>query len=89
MKALSFRPELVSKAEGEYPHIEKFLRLFDELLLSIEISSHNGATLSIQNLYFPNHPVFDYLAGDTRNRVMFEVGRDNRRDKLISLQEHY
>ena len=43
----------------------------------------------MQNLYFPNHPVFDYLAGDTRDRVMFEVGRGNRRDKLITLQEHY
>lgn len=89
MKALSFRPELVAKAEGEYPHIEDFLRLFDELLLSIEISSNNGVVTTIQNLYFPNHPVFDYLAADTRNRVMFEVGRDNRRDKLITLQDHY
>ena len=89
MKALSFRPELVTKAVNEYPHIEDFLRLFDELLLSIEIQSDNGVTTSIQSLYFPNHPVFDYLAGDTRNRVMFEVGRDNRRDKLITLQDHY
>lgn len=29
MKALSFRPELISKAVVEYPHIEDFLRLFD------------------------------------------------------------
>ena len=69
-KAKSFRTELIAKALPEYPHIESFLKNFEELLLSIEISSFNGSVRSVQNLYFPKHPIFDYLAADTRDRVM-------------------
>jgi hypothetical protein len=63
--------------------------MFEELVLSIEISSNNGEVNSFQNLYFPNHPVFSYLAADTRDTIMFEVGRDTRRDKLTTLFSHY
>lgn len=80
---------MIEKARPEYEHIEKFIQQFELLLLSIEISSDNGVVTSVQNLYFPNHPVFEYLASDTRDRVMHEVGRGNRRDKLITLQDHY
>lgn len=89
LKAQGFKYELIDKAKEEYPHIRVFIELFEELLLSIEISSFNGQVTSVQNLYFPRHPVFEYLADETRDRVMFEVGRGNRRDKLITLQDHY
>lgn len=58
-------------------------------MLSIEISSDNGNEVGVQNIYFPRHPVFSYLAADTRDTIMFQVGRETRRDKLITLQEHY
>ena len=77
---------MCEKAKGEYEHIEKFVQIFELLLLSIEISADNGVETNVQNLYFPKHPVFDYLASDTRDRVMHEVGRGNRRDKLVTLQ---
>lgn len=75
-------------ADG-YTHINQFIALFEELLLSIEISSDNGEVVSFQNVYFPKHPVFSYLAADTRDTIMFDVGRDTRRDKLITLQGYY
>lgn len=43
----------------------------------------------MQNVYFPKHPVFSYLASDTCNAIMMEVNRSNRRDKLISLFGFY
>ena len=38
-----------------------------------------------QYIYFPNQPVFEYLAGDTRNDIMIRVQRETQRDKQISL----
>ena len=61
----------------------------EELVLSIEISSYNGEDRYFQNLYFPNHPVFSYLAPDSKDDIMFKVGRENRRDKLTTLFSYY
>jgi hypothetical protein len=66
-----------------------FTGQFEELILSIEISSFNGEAIGFQNLYFPNHPVFSYLAGDTKDTIMFQVSRETSRDKLTTLFDHY
>ena len=75
--------------DDNYPHIKEFIGLIEELVLSIEISSHNGEAVGFQNLYFPNHPIFSYLANDTKDTIMFNVKRGTRRDKLTSLFETY
>jgi hypothetical protein len=41
--------------------------------------------VGLQYIYFPNHPVFNYLAQDTRNDIMMRVKRETQRDKQISL----
>lgn len=51
------------------------------------MSSFNGKENSLQNIYFPNHPIFNYLAGDTRDSIMMRVLRETQRDKQISLLE--
>ena len=63
-----------AKADG-YDHISKFMTLFDGLILSIEVSSYNGSEVGLQYIYFPNHPLFNQLSGDTRNDIMFRVKR--------------
>lgn len=45
--------------------------------------------MGFQNLYFPNHPVFSYLADDTKDSIMFQVSRETRRDKLTTLFDFY
>lgn len=90
LKARNFRKDLWKYAKDDnYPHIVEFTSLFEELILSIEISSHNGETVGFQNLYFPNHPVFSYLADDTKDSIMFQVSRETRRDKLTTLFDFY
>jgi hypothetical protein len=86
-KAQAFKTDLVhyvKEVEG-YHHIEDFLSSFDSLILSIEISSHNGMEKGLQYLYFPKHPVFAYLASDTRDSIMMRVKRETQRDKQITL----
>ena len=87
--AKAFKDELVRhvKEDEEYVHIEELLKGFDSLILSIEISSHNGKETACQLLYFPKHPVFNYLNGDTRDSIMMRVTRGTQRDKQISLLE--
>lgn len=58
---------------------------FNRLILSIEVSSFNGKEVGLQYIYFPNHPVFNYLAQDTRDDIMMRVKRETQRDKQISL----
>jgi inositol 1,4,5-triphosphate receptor type 1/inositol 1,4,5-triphosphate receptor type 3 len=38
-----------------------------------------------QTLYFPSHPVFQKLSGETRDKIMFEIPRETQREKLINL----
>lgn len=68
-----------------YESIEAFLEKFNKLILSIEVSSFNGKEVGLQYIYFPNHPVFSYLASDTKNDIMMRVKRETQRDKQISL----
>lgn len=90
LKARNFRKDLWKCAQDDnYPHIVEFTGLFEELVLSIEIASDNGETVGFQNLYFPNHPVFSYLAADTKDTIMFQVSRETRRDKLTTLFDFY
>ena len=49
------------------------------------MSCNNGRSVDFQFIYFPSHPIFDYLADETRNSIMMEVDRGTQRDKLISL----
>lgn len=49
------------------------------------MSSFNGKEVGLQYIYFPNHPVFNYLAQDTRDDIMMRVKRETQRDKQISL----
>ena len=103
IKAQRFRLDMYAEAMTEeepnkkdqedrfpYPYIKEFIDLVEVLVLSIEISSDDGnGKLKNQNLYFPNHPVFSYLAPDTKDDIMFRVGRENRRDKLTTLFGYY
>lgn len=90
LKARNFRNDLWKYAHDDnYPHIETFTGMFEQLILSIEISSDNGEVVGFQNLYFPNHPVFSYLAADTKDTIMFQVSRETRRDKLTTLFDYY
>ena len=57
----------------------------EKLLLKIAVSSFNGQKNTIQNIYFPENPLFKYLSKETRDKIMMDVTRDTRRDKLISL----
>lgn len=84
-KAVKFKEELIRVAKLEYEHINDFILEFEELLLSIDVSTFNGVNNTNQNLYFPKHPVFDFLSGETKDYIMMEVSRDTRRDKLIEL----
>lgn len=59
------------------------------MIIQIEVSSYNGRETTFQNLYFPHHPVFKYLAEDSKDSIMLEVSRDTQRDKLISLFSYY
>jgi hypothetical protein len=61
------------------------LNEFNGLILSIEISSHNGKEKGFQYIYFPKHPVFSYLAADTKDSIMMGVKRETQRDKQITL----
>ena len=36
-------------------------------------------------VFFPAHPVFNYLSGKTRDKIMLNVSRDTQREKLIGL----
>jgi hypothetical protein len=69
----------------EYPHFDKFVTEFDSLIISIEVSSNNGNEINNQFIYFPRHPVFHYLAKNTREDIMMKVERGTQRDKQISL----
>ena len=73
------------KEEEKYPHIKALLDKFSSLILSIEVSSYNGKETANQLLYFPKHPVFNYLNGDTKDSIMMRVTRGTQRDKQISL----
>lgn len=53
--------------------------------MSIEVSANNGNEVSNQFVYFPRHPVFHYLAKNTREDIMMRVERGTQRDKQISL----
>lgn len=53
--------------------------------MHIDVSSFNGIEITNQNIYFPKHPVFSYLSGESRDYIMMEVKRDTRRDKLLDL----
>lgn len=55
-------------------------------LLKIEITNRDGHT---QILYFPNHPVFASLSGQLRDNTMYEVTRETRRDKIVTLFQQY
>lgn len=57
----------------------------ETLLLKIAVSTFNGQKNTIQNVYFPQHAIFKYLSDETRDKIMMDVQRDTRRDKLISL----
>lgn len=65
------------------------MEIFEGLIIQIEVSSYNGREETFQNLYFPNHPVFSYLAEDTKDSIMLQVSRDTQRDKLTSLFGFY
>lgn len=54
-------------------------------LLKIAVSTYNGQKNTIQNIYFPKNPVFNYLSSGTKDNIMLNVERGTRRDKLISL----
>ena len=84
-RASSLRRELIEIASEEYPHFDKFVTEFEQLILSIEVSSNNGNEINNQFVYFPKHPVFQYLAKNTREDIMMRVQRDTQRDKQISL----
>jgi hypothetical protein len=73
----------------QYKYFDIFMEEFEGLIRQIEVASFNGREESFQNLYFPNHPVFTYLAEDTKDSIMLEVSRDTQRDKLISLFSYY
>ena len=88
MKAVEFVAGVSAYAKSDgYDHITKFITLFEGLIRSIEISSDNGKEVSLQYVYFPNHPIFNQLSSDTRDDIMFRVKRGTQRDKLISLLE--
>ncbi len=84
-QAVAFKRDLIRVAQPEYPFIESFLNEFEMLILSIEVHSHNGEKENFQFIYFPNHPVFEYLAADSKDSIMMRVERETQRDKLISL----
>lgn len=75
----------IAKKEENYEHMRKMLAIFNELILMIEINCENGNSEKLQYIYFPNHPVFEYLASTTKDKIMVEVERVTPRDKLISL----
>lgn len=52
------------------------------LLLNIEIKNSEG---NLQIVYFPKHPLFDYLSSESRDKIMYEVDRSTQRDKIIGL----
>ncbi len=52
------------------------------LLLNIEIKNSEG---NLQIVYFPKHPLFDYLSAESRDKIMYEVERTTQRDKIIGL----
>ena len=88
MKAVEFVAGVSTYAKTDgYDHITKFITLFEGLIRSIEICSNNGKEISLQYVYFPNHPIFNKLSSDTRDDIMFRVKRGTQRDKLISLLE--
>ena len=88
MKAVEFVAGVSTYAKSDgYDHIAKFITLFEGLIRSIEICSNNGKEVSLQYVYFPNHPIFNKLSSDTRDDIMFRVKRGTQRDKLISLLE--
>lgn len=61
----------------------------NKLIIQIEVNSNNGREFSLQNIYFPKHPAFNYLSGTTKDTIMMEVKRETQRDKLISLISFY
>ncbi|CAD8193240.1 unnamed protein product [Paramecium pentaurelia] len=52
-------------------------------LRKIEIFYEN----EYQMVFFPAHPVFQFLSDETRDKIMFKIPRDTQRKKLISLLE--
>lgn len=63
-KAETFLAEMAAYAKTDgYEAIKKFIELFDDLILSIEISSNNGREQGFQYIYFPKHPIFKELSG--------------------------
>lgn len=76
--------------DQKYRHIETWILKFKSLLLQIEVATYStkDSSCSYQNVYFPRYPVFNFLAEKTRDRIMFEVKRTTKRDKLISLLEY-
>lgn len=80
--------DFASGCSDSYHHIGDFISLFEGLILSIEISCFNGKEKGFQFIYFPKHPIFNYLASDTRDSIMMNVKRETQRDKLITLLKH-
>jgi hypothetical protein len=84
-KAREFQLQVVEIGELEFPIIREFMSTFNQLILEIEIRCENGTAEKLQHIYFAYHPVFEYLASTTKDRIMAEVKRGTPRDKLISL----
>lgn len=54
----------------QYKYFDIFMEEFEGLIIQIEVSSFNGRETTSQNLYFPHHPVFRYLAEDSKDSIM-------------------
>lgn len=72
--------------KDEFQDRKAVLDYLDSRLLKIEITNRNSLN---QILYFPNHPVFSSLSGELRDSVMYEVSRETRRDKIVSLMNQF
>ena len=84
-KAGQFINSFKDIAKREFKHFNIFLSYFEKLILSIEVASHNGNKDGTQYIYFPKHPLFNFLAADTRDNIILNVEWGTPRDKLISL----
>ena len=84
-KAGEFRTQYKLLGKQQCPAFNQLFEHLGDLVKQIEINCENGETDKLQFIYFPNHPVFAYLAGDTRDKIMMKVARATSRDKLTSL----
>ncbi len=57
------------------------MRIVSQHICGIEIVINE----SKQKVYFPLHPVFEYLSDSTRDKIMTEVKRETQREKLVGI----